>query len=65
MTHHRRVVTSEDAPAAVGPYVHGIASNGLLFCSGQVPLDPETGELIEGDARRPDPPLPREPRARV
>jgi 2-iminobutanoate/2-iminopropanoate deaminase len=50
VTHHRRVITSEDAPAAVGPYVHGIASNGLLFCSGQVPLDPDTGELIEGDA---------------
>jgi 2-iminobutanoate/2-iminopropanoate deaminase len=49
MTHHKRVVTSEDAPSAVGPYVHGIVSNGLLFCSGQVPLDPDTGELIEGD----------------
>lgn len=49
MTHHRRVVTSESAPAAVGAYVHGIVSNGLLFCSGQVPLDPATGELVEGD----------------
>jgi 2-iminobutanoate/2-iminopropanoate deaminase len=38
-----------DAPAAVGAYSHGVVSNGLLFCSGQVPLDPETGELIEGD----------------
>ncbi len=49
MTHHRRVVNSEDAPAAVGAYVHGVISNGLLFCSGQVPLDAATGELIEGD----------------
>jgi 2-iminobutanoate/2-iminopropanoate deaminase len=49
MTHHRRVVNSEDAPAAVGAYVHGVVSNGLLFCSGQVPLDPASGELIEGD----------------
>lgn len=49
MTHHRRVVNAENAPAAVGPYVHGVVSNGLLFCSGQVPLDPSTGELIEGD----------------
>ena len=49
MTHHRRVVNAEDAPAAVGPYIHGAISNGLLFCSGQVPLDPASGELIEGD----------------
>lgn len=49
MSHHRRVVTAEDAPAAVGAYVHGVVSNGLLFCSGQVPLDPATGELIEAD----------------
>lgn len=51
MTHHRRVVNSDSAPAAVGPYVHGVVSNGLVFCSGQVPLDPESGELIEGDVR--------------
>ncbi len=49
MTHHRRVVNSEDAPAAVGPYSHGVVSNGLLFCSGQLPLDPHSGELLEGD----------------
>jgi 2-iminobutanoate/2-iminopropanoate deaminase len=49
MTHHRRVVGSEDAPAAVGPYSHGVVSNGLLFCSGQIPLDPASGELVEGD----------------
>lgn len=49
MTHHRRVVNSEDAPTAVGAYSHGVVSGGLLFCSGQVPLDPETGELAGGD----------------
>ncbi len=49
MTHHRRVVNSEDAPAAVGPYSHGVVSNGLLFCSGQLPLDPDSGELLAGD----------------
>ncbi len=49
MTHHRRVIASEDAPAAVGPYSHGVVSNGLLFCSGQVPLDPDTGELLDAD----------------
>lgn len=48
MSHHRRVVNAGGAPTAVGAYVHGVVSNGLLFCSGQVPLDPATGELIEG-----------------
>ncbi len=45
MPHHRQVVTALNAPAAVGPYSHAVASNGLLFCSGQVPLDPQSGEL--------------------
>jgi 2-iminobutanoate/2-iminopropanoate deaminase len=49
VTHHRRTVTAEEAPAAVGAYSHGVVSNGLLFCSGQVPLDPDTGELVEAD----------------
>ena len=39
---------ADAAPAAVGPYSHGVVSNGLLFCSGQIPLDPASGELIEG-----------------
>jgi 2-iminobutanoate/2-iminopropanoate deaminase len=34
------------APPAIGPYVHAVASGGLLFCSGQIPLHPETGELV-------------------
>ena len=37
------------APAAVGPYSHAIKAGGLLFCSGQIPLDPESGEL-SGDS---------------
>ena len=49
MSHHRHTVTAEGAPAAIGPYSHAVISNGLLFCSGQVPLDPASGELIEGD----------------
>ncbi|HEX4732858.1 MAG TPA: Rid family detoxifying hydrolase [Thermoleophilaceae bacterium] len=48
MTHHRRAVSAEGAPDAIGPYSHAVISNGLLFCSGQVPLDPATGELIDG-----------------
>jgi 2-iminobutanoate/2-iminopropanoate deaminase len=50
MSHHREIVTAEGAPAAVGPYSHAVKSNGLLFCSGQIPLDPATGELVEGMA---------------
>ena len=45
MSHHRQIVTALNAPAAVGPYSHAVAARGLLFCSGQVPLDPESGAL--------------------
>jgi 2-iminobutanoate/2-iminopropanoate deaminase len=42
----REPITAPDAPAAIGPYVHAIAAGGLLFCSGQIPLDPRTGDLV-------------------
>jgi 2-iminobutanoate/2-iminopropanoate deaminase len=48
VSHHRRPVQADGAPAAVGPYSHAVVSNGLVFCSGQIPLDPGTGELIDG-----------------
>ena len=48
MTHHRETVTADPGPPAAGPYSHAVVSNGLVFCSGQVPLDPETSKLIEG-----------------
>jgi len=48
MSHHREVVSALGAPGAVGPYSHAVKSGGLLFCSGQVPLDPQTGKLVEG-----------------
>ena len=48
MSHHRKTVTADGAPDAVGPYTHAVVSNGLVFCSGQVPLDPNTGKLVEG-----------------
>jgi 2-iminobutanoate/2-iminopropanoate deaminase len=48
VTHHRHTVSAEGAPDAIGPYSHAVISNGLVFCSGQVPLDPASGELIEG-----------------
>jgi 2-iminobutanoate/2-iminopropanoate deaminase len=46
MPPHRQTVTALDAPAAIGPYSHAVKSNGLLFCSGQIPLDPTSGELV-------------------
>jgi 2-iminobutanoate/2-iminopropanoate deaminase len=45
---HRQPVTAPDAPKPAGPYSHAIRSGGLLFCSGQVPIDPATGSLVEG-----------------
>jgi 2-iminobutanoate/2-iminopropanoate deaminase len=48
MSHHRHAVNAAGAPAPAGPYSHAIESNGLLFCSGQVPLDPDTGKMVEG-----------------
>ena len=50
MSDHRETVTAPDAPAAIGPYVHAVRAGGLLFCSGQIPLDPRTGELVMGGA---------------
>jgi 2-iminobutanoate/2-iminopropanoate deaminase len=48
MSDHREPVTALGAPAAVGPYSHAVRSGGLLFCSGQTPLDPDSGKLVEG-----------------
>ena len=50
MSGKRESVTAPDAPDAVGPYVHAVRSGNLLFCSGQIPLDPRTGELVDGGA---------------
>jgi 2-iminobutanoate/2-iminopropanoate deaminase len=48
MSHHRKTINATGAPDAVGPYEHAVVSNGLVFCSGQVPLDPDSGQLVEG-----------------
>jgi len=42
-------VMTKDAPAAIGPYSQAVIAGGLVFCSGQIPLDPASGELIGGD----------------
>ena len=44
----RQAVTTMSAPAAIGPYSQGIAVDGFVFCSGQLGLDPATGDLADG-----------------
>jgi len=44
----RHAITTTGAPAAIGPYSQGIVGGDLLFCSGQLGLDPATGELVDG-----------------
>ena len=46
MSNDRKTIDAATAPAAVGPYSHAVQANGLLFCSGQIPLDPATGEIV-------------------
>jgi 2-iminobutanoate/2-iminopropanoate deaminase len=45
----REAVTTTSAPPAIGPYSQAIRAGSLLFVSGQIPLDPATGQLVEGD----------------
>ena len=42
-------ISTDQAPAAIGPYSQAVRKGGMLFLSGQVPLDPATGQLVEGD----------------
>ena len=48
----KKVIATTDAPAAIGPYSQAIATNDLLFISGQLPIDPTVGSLIEGDIQQ-------------
>ena len=45
-----KLIHTESAPAAVGPYSQAVIAGGLVYCSGQIALQPGTGELIDGDA---------------
>jgi 2-iminobutanoate/2-iminopropanoate deaminase len=45
----KSAVSAADAPKAIGPYSHAVRTGQLLFISGQVPIDPATGELVDGD----------------
>ncbi len=45
----KKIIHTKNAPAAIGTYSQGVVHNGLLFTSGQIPIDPETGEMLEND----------------
>ncbi len=49
MSVRRHAIAADAAPSAIGPYSQAIAAGGFVFCSGQIPLDPATGELVAGD----------------
>lgn len=44
----KEIVATETAPAAIGPYSQAVKAGGWLFCSGQIPLEPKTGQLVAG-----------------
>jgi 2-iminobutanoate/2-iminopropanoate deaminase len=44
----REIISTDKAPAAIGPYSQAVRWNGMVFCSGQIPLDPVTGQIVEG-----------------
>ncbi len=48
MANSKKAVQTETAPKALGPYSQAIVANGMVFCAGQIPLDPATGELVDG-----------------
>jgi 2-iminobutanoate/2-iminopropanoate deaminase len=48
----KKVIQTEKAPKAMGPYSQAIQAGNLIFISGQIPLDPTTGELVKGDIRQ-------------
>lgn len=48
----KETVHTEGAPKAIGPYSQAIRANGMVYASGQIPLDPATGQLVEGDIGR-------------
>ena len=45
----KKVVATDEAPKAIGPYSQAIVHNGMAYLSGQIPLDPSTGKVVEGD----------------
>lgn len=51
MNMEKKVLHTEKAPAAIGPYSQAVEVNGFVFASGQIPINPATGELVQGDIK--------------
>ncbi len=49
--HMKQIISTNEAPTAIGPYSQAVRSGSFLFCSGQIPLDPKSGEIVPGDVR--------------
>src|SRR5438034_2170534 len=47
--HMKKIISTNAAPGAIGPYSQAVRSGSFLFCSGQIPLDPKSGEIVSGD----------------
>ena len=45
----KKIISTSEAPGAIGPYSQGVRSASFLFCSGQIPLDPKSGQIVPGD----------------
>jgi 2-iminobutanoate/2-iminopropanoate deaminase len=45
----KKIIFTSEAPAAIGPYSQAVRSGHLLFCSGQIPFDPKSGQIVSGD----------------
>ncbi len=47
----RKIISTKEAPAAIGPYSQAVEANGFVFISGQIPINPATGEIVGGDIK--------------
>ena len=45
----KKIISTSDAPAAIGPYSQAVRCSGFIFCSGQIPLDPQSGQIVSDD----------------
>ena len=45
----KKIISTNEAPAAVGPYSQAVRAGSLVFCAGQIPLDPKSGQIVSGD----------------
>ena len=45
----KKIISTNEAPAAIGPYSQAVRAGSIVFCAGQVPLDPKTGQIVSGD----------------